>query len=280
MQKNTKEKDRQTFWKEMEEERQYRRAKRHCMVLGIAVIALGGILAGRSLQKEQQTVLETGWYSHGDTNQVHVSERYKILEKKDSDQEKNTAMDLLLLVNKEHELPEDYEVKLHWLNNGSCAVAEVMYEALKEMLTEGSADGREFAVASGYRSRERQRELLDEDILAAINGQGLSWQEAYEQETRETMPPGYSEHETGLAVDIVALNYQLLDEGQERTPENQWLQDNCWKYGFILRYPREKEEITGVSYEAWHFRYVGKEAAKEIMEQGITLEEYVGERQK
>lgn len=188
----------------------------------------------------------------------------------------NRSEDLLILVNKDHVLDEDYSVDLHWLENGSCAVAEEMYESLKRMLTEGSQDGREFVVASGYRSREKQQELLDEDILAAIENQGLSWQEAYEQETKETMPPGYSEHETGLAADIVSLSYQILDEQQEYTAENQWLQENCSQYGFILRYPKGAEEITGVSYEAWHFRYVGETAAEEIMSRGITLEEYLG----
>ena len=95
--------------------------------------------------------------------------------------------------------------------------------------------------------------------------------------TQETMPPGYSEHETGLAVDIVSFGYQVLDGKQENTNENKWLRENCSKYGFILRYPKEKEEITGISYEPWHFRFVGKEAAEEITRQGITLEEYLGE---
>ncbi|MDO4323548.1 MAG: M15 family metallopeptidase [Lachnospiraceae bacterium] len=184
---------------------------------------------------------------------------------------------LLTLVNKEHALPEDYEIQLYWLQNKSCAVSVDMYDALRDMLTEGSADGREFVVASGYRDAAYQQQLLDEDIEASMAQEGLTWQQAYEKETRETMPPGYSEHETGLAVDIVSLNYQILDELQEDTPENQWLQENCSKYGFILRYPKGKEDITGIDYESWHFRYVGKAAAKEITSRGITLEEYLGE---
>lgn len=183
---------------------------------------------------------------------------------------------LLLLVNKTHKIPEGYEPELHWLNNGRCAVAEEMYDALSEMLTDGSDEGREFVVASGYRSQEMQEELLQEDIMADMLNLGFSYQEAYEKEIRETMPPGYSEHETGLAVDIVSLDYQILDEQQEWTEENRWLREHCSDYGFILRYPRGKEDITEVDYESWHFRYVGKEAAKEITEQGITLEEYVG----
>lgn len=184
---------------------------------------------------------------------------------------------LLLLVNKDHALPENYEIQLYWLQNKSCAVSVEMYDALKEMLTEGSTDGREFVVASGYRDADCQQKLLDEDIEAAMANEGLTYQQAYEKETRETMPPGYSEHETGLAVDIVALDYQVLDGQQENTPENEWLRENCSRYGFILRYPKGKEDITGIDYEPWHFRYVGNEAAQEIMSRGITLEEYLGE---
>lgn len=185
--------------------------------------------------------------------------------------------ELLMLVNKDNPLPEDYEPVLHWLNNGSCAVAEEMYGPLKEMLTDGTEEGLEFVVASGYRDRAYQQKLLEEDIQAAMESEGLTWDEAYAKETRETMPAGYSEHGTGLAADIVALDYQVLDEAQESTPENQWLRENCSRYGFILRYPEGTEDITGIDYEAWHFRYVGKEAAEEITRRGITLEEFLGQ---
>ena len=89
--------------------------------------------------------------------------------------------------------------------------------------------------------------------------------------------PGTSEHEIGLAVDIVDDNYQMLENEQENTPVQKWLKKNCWKYGFILRYPENKKKITGVIYEPWHYRYVGKTAAKEIMSKGICLEEYLDE---
>jgi D-alanyl-D-alanine carboxypeptidase len=189
----------------------------------------------------------------------------------------NSSFDSLILVNKEYALPENYEVQLHWLNNGQEAVAEQMYDALSAMLTDGSTDGRVYVVASGYRSYERQQELLEEDIQSSMEKYGLTWQEAYDRESQETMPQGHSEHETGLAVDLVALDYQILDAAQEYTEENQWLQEHCQDYGFILRYPRGKEDITGISYESWHFRYVGEEAARKITERGLTLEEYLSE---
>lgn len=185
-------------------------------------------------------------------------------------------IDPLMLVNKEYALPDGYLPRLHWLENKSCAVAEEMYPALKMMLTDGTEEGLQFVVASGYRDSELQKKLLDEDIEASMESEGLTWQQAYDKETRETMPPGHSEHETGLAADIVSLDYQVLDAQQEDTAECRWLQENCSRYGFILRYPRGKEEITQVDYEPWHFRYVGAEAAQEIMSRGITLEEYLG----
>ena len=86
--------------------------------------------------------------------------------------------------------------------------------------------------------------------------------------------PGTSEHQAGLAVDIVDTNYQSLDEQQEETPVQLWLMEHCAEYGFILRYPSGKSDLTGVGYEPWHYRYVGEEAAREIMDQGVCLEEY------
>lgn len=183
---------------------------------------------------------------------------------------------LLILVNKEHELPKDYQVALTELKSGLASVATVMYEPLMDMLEDGEKEGLHFVVCSGYRSPKRQQELLDEDIRTCMAG-GMSYEEAYEEVTRFTMPPGFSEHSTGLAADIVALDYQLLDEGQEKTAENQWLRENAWKYGFILRYPADQEAVTQIDYESWHFRYVGKEAAKYMYEEKLTLEEFLGE---
>lgn len=250
------------------------REKRQCAVLGILILM---ILTAFLIQKSKGQ--EPSIHSY-----IAVEER---IQEKQTDREETgdsfwvsdtlSSENILVLVNKEHALPEDYVVELHWLNNRSCAVSELMYDALCDMLSDGSADGREYVVASGYRSKEYQQQLLEEDIAAAMQLQGLTYEEAYELETRETMPPGYSEHETGLAVDLVSLTYQMLDEGQEKTEENRWLQEHCSEYGFILRYPKRKEDVTGVAYEAWHFRFVGKEAASEIMRRGITLEEYLEE---
>lgn len=179
-----------------------------------------------------------------------------------------------ILVNKQKPVPEDYEISLHMLKNGQ-QVASLMYEDLRDMLFTGETEEEvSFIVSSGYRDEEKQRQLLQEEIDKNLSA-GMSYEEAEADALLTVAPAGYSEHETGLAVDIVAETNQRLDDTQEYTRENQWLQENCYKYGFILRYPEGKEDITGISYESWHFRYVGKEAAKEITEKGITLEEYL-----
>ncbi len=98
---------------------------------------------------------------------------------------------------------------------------------------------------------------------------------AKEEAFHTVAKPGTSEHHLGLAVDIVDGNHQLLDETQEHTAVQQWLMDNSWKYGFILRYPTGKSEITGIIYEPWHYRYVGVKAAGEIHRNGLCLEEYL-----
>ncbi len=236
--------------------------KRRCALLAALALVLGGMVVARPYLKRY--TVPVGGRTITD-NSSYITDASGL-----------PVQNPLILVNKANPLPDDYEVDLHWLSNGTCAVASPIYEPLSEMLTDGSSEGLQFVVASGYRDVETQQQLLDEDIEADMQNEGMSWQEAYDKETMETMPPGYSEHSTGLAVDLVALDYQILDGGQEQTPENQWLQENCSRYGFILRYPEGKEAVTDIHYESWHFRYVGVEAAQKIMSRGSTLEEYLG----
>ena len=152
-------------------------------------------------------------------------------------------------------------------------LGEADIRACKEMLAAGRAEGLSFTVASAYRSTDSQRQLFDEDVEARVS-EGMTEDEAREETARWTMPPGCSEHETGLAVDIVATDNQRLDDTQEQTPETIWLHENCWRFGFILRYPAGKEDVTGIDYESWHYRYVGIEAARYLTEQQLTLDEF------
>lgn len=185
---------------------------------------------------------------------------------------------LLLLVNRDHPLPEGYAPELTKLQDWELSVASVMYDDLCRMLADGRAEGLRFEVCSAYRTRETQQALFDEDV-ARYMAQGLSEADAITATARYTMRPGCSEHETGLAVDIVSQDHQLLDETQAQTAETQWLQAHCREYGFILRYPSDKSDLTGIAYESWHYRYVGIEAARYLHERGLTLEEFWAQSQ-
>ncbi len=180
---------------------------------------------------------------------------------------------LLLLVNKDHALPADYEVSLATLNDGH-QVAEVIYDDLMDMLSAAKEAGCSVVVASAYRTEQQQEQLLKQEIRKNM-WNGMNEEEAEADALLTVAPYGYSEHETGYTVDLVDANNQMLDDTQETTTANIWLRRNCWKYGFVMRYPRGKEDITGYSYESWHFRYVGKADAKEMTEERVTLEEYL-----
>ena len=129
-------------------------------------------------------------------------------------------------------------------------------------------------ICSSYRTQEKQQQLFDNQV-EKWKKQGYSEDEAKIEAGRLVAVPGTSEHQLGLALDIVDISYQILDEKQEDTPAQQWLLENSWKYGFILRYPKDKTDITKISYEPWHYRYVGEKAAMEIFDRKICLEEYL-----
>lgn len=165
-------------------------------------------------------------------------------------------------------------IELTTLTNGLEVDARIE-EPLLAMIEAGRKEaGLDIIVCSAYRSKAYQEELFNTRIEAEMDN-GSSYWEAYEEVCEETALPGTSEHELGLAVDLVGRDYQNLDAKQGTTAVAIWLAENCHRFGFILRYPEGKEDITGISYESWHFRYVGEEVARIIMSEGITLEEYL-----
>lgn len=181
----------------------------------------------------------------------------------------------LILVNRWNPVPDNYGSKITFVKlKYDQSVDERIYPELQQMMDDCRAEGLNPKVCSGYRSKEKQQQLFDNKINEYLQ-QGYSREKAYSEAGQWVAVPGTSEHHLGLAVDIVSEDYQFLDEGQEQTPEQQWLLENCWKYGFILRYPSDKSELTGIHYEPWHYRYVGKEAAKYITENNLCLEEYL-----
>ncbi len=147
---------------------------------------------------------------------------------------------------------------------------------LLELYEDAKSEGVELLVVSGYREKELQEYIFERSVNDYLLG-GFNEGDALDATTRYIAYPGQSEHQTGLAVDIVSPSYPTLDAGFANTVAGRWLAENCAEYGFIIRYPEGKSEITGIYYEPWHLRYVGKEAAAEIALKGITLEEYIGE---
>lgn len=176
-----------------------------------------------------------------------------------------------ILVNPWNYVPSDYSVKLS--KYGDYKMASTCLDPLKQMLADCKSAGNKAVVVSAYRSHSYQAGLFERRIQRFID-QGYSREEATIEAAKRVAVPGTSEHELGLALDIVDVNYQNLDKKQEDTAAQKWLMANSWKYGFILRYPNEKSDVTGIIYEPWHYRYVGKELAKEIYESGLCLEEY------
>ena len=179
----------------------------------------------------------------------------------------------LLLVNKQHTIPDDYEFTLGTIK-GSMRCDERIIEPLTQMFAAAKEDGVNLIVCSPYRDLARQEYLFDRKMKGFIRS-GMSYVDAYKTASITVTVPGASEHQIGLAVDIISDTYSALDIGFADTPAGQWLAEHSWEYGFILRYPLGKEEITGIQYEPWHFRYVGVDAAKIITEDAITLEEFI-----
>lgn len=180
----------------------------------------------------------------------------------------------LLLVNPWNPIPENYEPELTYLRNGQ-AVDSRCYPELQQMMDDCRTAGLEPLICASYRTKDKQEALL-EDKEARLIQEGCPEDEAETEAAKVVAYPGTSEHQLGLALDIVDVSYQQLDTEQENTPVQQWLMKNSWKYGFVLRYPADKSDITGIIYEPWHYRYVGKEAAAEIYENKLCLEEYLG----
>lgn len=171
----------------------------------------------------------------------------------------------LILINSQNPIPKDYTVNLVELEGGE-RVDERIYEALTEMLEDAKEAnaGQLPVVVSGYRTTDDQQRIFD-GKFKKYRRQGYSKSEALELAGQYAALPDCSEHQSGLAVDINGAVYDVY----------LWLQENSYKYGFIFRYPGSKTELTGIAEEVWHYRYVGREAAAEIFQQGVCLEEYV-----
>lgn len=178
----------------------------------------------------------------------------------------------LILINKQHSIPKDYTFELGVIAGNMQCDARVV-DDLFSMLQEAADEGIRLSVCSPYRSPERQVMLFERKVNRYMN-RGMSYLEAYQLASQAVTIPGNSEHEAGLAFDLISDSYTSLDEGFGDTDAGKWLAENSCRFGFILRYPKGKEYTTGIEYEPWHFRYVGPDAATYITKNQITLEEF------
>ncbi|NRT92155.1 M15 family metallopeptidase [Clostridium beijerinckii] len=205
------------------------------------------------------------WYIEGTTSNYGSNDKDKLVEV-------NTAngSEKILLVNEKHGLsgnytPEGLSIPNIPFSNGSDDeekhVAGTVVKPLEELVNTAKKDGIILLGNSGYRSYKSQEDIYENRVIS----QGKKLADAY------VAKPGFSEHQTGLCIDITNKS-GYFGKG---TKEADWLAKNCYRFGFIIRYPYGKKSVTGIEYEPWHIRYVGKEAAKYIHDNGITLEEYL-----
>ncbi len=246
---------------------------------------------GASLAAEEAALNETATAAHAQEEAIPITDEqfsiddllsYVQSETESSTEESedaNLSTDFhktdwnLLLVNKQHPIPEDYEFNLGVIS-GTFKCDERIIPDLLDMLKQAKADGISLVICSPYRSMAHQTELFERKINNYMK-KGYSYLDAYKLASQAVTIPGASEHQVGLAIDIYTDDYKVLDESFGDTEAGKWLEAHCAEYGFILRYPKGKENITGIEFEPWHFRYVGKAAAEIIMSENITLEEFV-----
>lgn len=169
----------------------------------------------------------------------------------------------VLLVNRVNPVPADYQTEM--VKVESITVSQDLVEALTEMLAAARAEGHPCSMCSGYRSYYEQKYIWDRRVGIFMNEDGYDYGTACSLAANSIMTPGHSEHQTGLAIDFNDSQYGSI----------KWLREHAWEYGFILRYPPNKSHKTDVMYESWHYRYVGKELAKELYESGLCMEEYM-----
>ena len=257
-----------------------RQVRRYKMLLCAAAGAAAGVLitfvAARGVVTENEQTLTAQNEALEKENQELRTQASKTAAVEDSasllsSDSENWA---IALVNEGHPLDTAYVPAEMTEIESERSVDSRIADELKQMLSDAKDAGLSMYVASAYRSYEKQREVFNNTMQDWIS-QGYSPLNAYDETKKSVAVPGTSEHATGLAVDIISSEYEELDDRQGDTEEQKWLMEHCWEYGFILRYPPEKSDVTKIVYEPWHYRYVGKEAAKEITEQNITLEEYV-----
>ena len=181
--------------------------------------------------------------------------------------------DYFFIVSKEIFLPDGYSIKTSCVQ-GAYELETVAAAYCRAMIAAAKADGIDLKILSAYRSIDYQRNLFERGVNSRMKELGMSYDEAYYDTSVNIATPGGSEHNAGLAADIIDCDHWDTYEEFENTAEFRWLIKHCAEYGFILRYPKGKDDITGYIYEPWHFRFVGVKYAADVMNSGLCLEEY------
>ena len=233
-------------------------------------------LNGTRYYLDEQGVLQTGW--------LELNGKTYYLKSDGSITRGKTTIDnrtyyfigngqRIILANPWNMIPSEYTPDLKVVED-EMPVDKSCWDALTQMMADCRAAGHGVQLISAYRRHSTQIMLYNNKVNYFLD-QGYDKATAIKEAATIVATPGTSEHELGLAVDLVDNDYPYLNEEQENTDTQKWLMKHCWDYGFILRYPSSKSAKTGIIYEPWHYRYVGKELAKELQSTGLCLEEYL-----
>lgn len=248
-------------------QQRYRQAMRNRIIAALVLLAVivGAVFVVKGCKDKAPAADDTQTPAVNDPQQPTTPDNTPLVDVND---------ELLTLVNPWNPLPEDWQCDLVTMSDGR-KIDSRCYEALEEMMDACREAGYDPMICSAYRTQETQQGLYDNKVQRLMNS-GMSEEEAKVEGAKAVAVPGTSEHQLGLAVDIVDYVMQDLTEEQENTETQKWLMANSWRYGFIHRYPNGRTDVTGIIYEPWHYRYVGKDAAQDIFTRNITLEEYLG----
>lgn len=255
-------------------EKKYRRRRVFIVILAFIIVLSAGIFiggyvlnkidtAGAEIEVEQETQ---------PPEPIEVEIEPEPTPEPEPDPEPKAEDWALILVNYEQALEKDLEIELEQVS-GSYSVDARIATPFKRMMADAKAEGLNLDLFSAYRDPVKQEEIFQKKMDEHMSN-GLDSEQAYEATAKWIAPPWHSEHHTGLAVDI-ATPETGITESFERTPAFEWLQEHARDYGFILRYPKDKVEVTKIQYEPWHYRYVGVEVAEFIWEHDLVLEEYL-----
>ena len=255
--------------KKLQRTKKKKYAQKKLLILLTIAFALGfvaGIFVGSSKEKEINFVMpET----------VPLAETTGTAATVDENKIPDNLPWYLTLVNFEHELPEDFAPESLSLTDNGYETDSRISDAVKTMIADARKEKVRIIAISAFRDYAYQKELYENKVQRLQQEKGYSVDKARVEAATVVAYPGTSEHQLGLALDLVDARHVKLDTSQENTAAYKWLYEHCAEYGFIVRYPNGKTDITGIIYEPWHFRYVGVDAAKVIMENNITLEEYL-----